>query len=1001
MLLQYSQAQNANNLSYSQIDSLLEVYENQSIQGVDKGISLALEASQISGKQDSISAIYLGKAALFYGLKGNKEKTIQGYQKTLEAFAKATGVHSSSYTLTLNGFGTFYQKIGNFDQARLLFTQAMNIQEKTIGKMNHEFALSLTNLADLYQETGNYDKALPLLIQVNNILEKVLGKLHSDFAVSLNNLATLHKRMGNFDKALPLLIQTNNILEKTIGKMHYLFAFSLNNLAVLHKNMGNYDKALLLLVQSNNILKNTFGKFHPAFASSLNGLATLHKNMGNFDQALLLHTQALNIRAKTLGKQHPSFAASLNNLATLHNSMGNVDQARSLHIQALNIRAKTFGKQHPSFTASLNNLAILHQTIGNFDQAWIYALQAIKSCSKITLSMTISPLWIDSLLNASFASNLHLENTITTLNTIFNLLQEDTTVYDAPYKQIILTDLATALLAKLRNNLSNDKDKLRLLAQSSLWLQRSLKCLHTREHNSKAFALADQNKSVLLHQASKSEKAYRLGHLPNALILTDKKLLKKQSQLQARLIEKRSEGEKDSLINELNHVNQDIDDFLQMIKSDYPKYYKLKYLQVDTKVANIQKLLDDKTALLEYVISDSIVHIFFVYNKQVSWKKIPISKDKLTQRIQNFHRVLSNYKIIAENNCLSYKIYTEQAHWFYQKLIAPVLANKKNIKNLILITDGELGHLPFETFLVEQAPQEVTNYNQLHYLVTDYNISYNYSASLWKENMEAPAPKNNGQILGVAANYDIQLDSSMMEIRLPTDQWLREILEPLPNARKEVEALQEKYQGFFAFDLLASEKMVKQKAGDFAILHFATHGILDTKRPILSSLAFTEDNDSIESNFWQAHEISKMQLNANLVVLSACETGFGKFEKGNGIASLARSFMYAGAPSLIVSLWQVNDYATSEIMKNFYENLANGMKVDQALRQAKLQYMKTAVGIMAHPAFWSPFIQIGKTQPISIKTKGGGLMLWIIGGAIFLLIFVGGFAISRRNRETT
>jgi CHAT domain-containing protein len=310
-----------------------------------------------------------------------------------------------------------------------------------------------------------------------------------------------------------------------------------------------------------------------------------------------------------------------------------------------------------------------------------------------------------------------------------------------------------------------------------------------------------------------------------------------------------------------------------------------------------------------------------------------------------------------------------------------------------------LGHLPFETFLMEQAPQNFTDYKQLHFLINDYHISYNYSATLWKENLEAPAPENNGQILAMAANYKINTDSSLKELRLPTDQRLRTNLKPLPAAIKEVEALQEEFKGFFAFDSLASEKTVKEKASDFAILHFATHGILNEKRPVLSSLAFTEDNDSTESNFWQAHEISKMELNANLVVLSACETGYGRFETGNGIASLSRAFMYAGASSLIVSLWQVNDLATSEIMKRLYYNLARGMKKDEALRYAKLDYMKSAKGIAAHPAFWSPFIQMGNTRPVSIARKGTALP-WIIAGAVVVFLF-SVFGMYRSKRENS
>ena len=841
-----------------------------------------------------------------------------------------------------------------------------------------------------------------------------MGEEHPEFATSLNNLAVLHQRMGNYEKALPLYIQAKNIREKVLGEEHPEFASLLNNLAYLYQLKGNYEKALILYIQAKNIRKKVLGEEHPDFATSLNNVALLYKRMGNYEKALPLYIQAINIYEKVLGEEHPDFANPLNNLAALHGEMGNYEKALPLFIQAKNIYEKVLGEEHPRFAKSLNSLAALHKDMGNYEKAWAALLQSIEVASSLKLSQNIRKTWADSLLQASYSSNRHLEEMKKSLSIVYALLGEqselpklgpedqrngkDKSLTESEEKQRIIADLAIQLLNKLLNQTSNEKDKLRILKQTGQWVDRSLKVLNTTEHSSNAFALADQNKSVLLFQATKSEAAYKLGNLPDSLVRKNKKMLKKQSKLQAKLVEKRPEGEKDSLRNELNHVNQNIDDFLKMIETAYPKYHKLKYQQTDTKVEDIQALLDKNTLLIEYLISDSLIHIFKVDKNEVQWFSQPLDKEELKDNIEALHKALNNYKLVTKNNNKAYRNYTEKAYWFYQKTLQPILKDVEGVENLIIVSDGELGHLPFETFLIEQAPQSVTDYHELHYLLNDYNISYNYSATLWKENKEAPAPENNGRILGMAANYNIKLDSSMKNVRLPSDQWLREALSALPAARKEVETLEEKYQGFFAFDSLASEKTVKEKATDFAILHFATHGILDSKRPILSSLAFSEDNDSTESNFWQAHEISKLELKADLVVLSACETGYGAFEKGNGIASLARSFMYAGASSLIVSLWQVNDFATSEIMKNLYSNLEDGMKKDEALRQAKLQYMKSVKGLSAHPVFWSPFILMGKTDAISIKRKGEE-MPWLIGGAVALLVLGGGFMMRRGRKE--
>jgi CHAT domain-containing protein len=986
-------------LDYPIIDSLMMVhYKNGDY---SKAIPL-MQAGQDKAKnqfgtEDSTFAEYTANLSLFYQETGQHNLALRFNIQSKNIREKVLGKEHLSFASSLNNLAVLHHKMGNLSLALPFYVQALNIQEKILGIEDFQFAGSLNNLAALHKSMGNFDLALPLFIKSKNIREKVLGIEHPKFATSLNNLAELHKRMGNFDLALPLYIQAMDIRKKVLGIEHPQFVTSLNNLGGLYKRMGNLDLAIPLCTQALNIQEKILGIEHPRFAVLLQNLAQLHAERDNYDLALQLCTQALNIQKKALGPEHPHFALLLNNLAELHSDMGNFDLALPLSIQAVNIIKKVLGTEHPDFASSLNDLARLHQNMNYYDKAWNVLKLAVNSSSSTNIEHTFNQNWLDTLAQAPFSSYEQFNNILNSLAIIYAVLQKDSTIINPLAKQIIVVDLAMTLLNRARKQLANEKDKLRILSNSNKWMLKSLKVFNKEEHSHKAFLRADQNKSVLLLQSTKSQAAYRLGALPDSLIFKDKKLLKRQSQLQAKLVEKRPKAQKDSLRNELNHVNQDLNVFIKKIQKDYPKYHKLKYKQVDPSLEQIQEHLDDNTAFLEYVIADSILHIFFVDKTHVEWSKSFVTNKELKNRIKALHDALSNYEMIIKNKEKAYRVYSLQAHWFYQNLVEPALKNKKDIKHLIIVTDGELGHLPFETFLVEQAGQKGTDYDKLHYLVDDYSISYNYSATLWKKNKETPAPKNNGQILGIAANYNMKLDSTLVNVRLPTDQWLRNTLNPLPAARKEVETLQDNYQGFFAFDSLASEKTVKEKASDFAILHFATHGILDAKRSILSSLAFSEDNDSIESNFWQAHEISKIQLNADLVVLSACETGYGEFEAGNGIASLARAFMYAGASSLIVSLWQVNDYATSEIMKNLYANLASGMKKDEALRQAKIQYIKSAKGVFAHPAFWSPFIQMGNTRPVFIKTKGASP--WLNGGFLIALIIGGGFLISRRKKK--
>ncbi len=954
--------------------------------------------AKVLGKEHPQFASSLNNLAALHDDMGEFDLALPLYLEAKSVRAKSVGSNTADYAQSLNNLASLYQKMGNFEIAVPLYKQAISIYGKTLGSSHPKYAQTLNNLAYLYQRMGDFEQALSLNIEARNNYEKAVGREHPSFANAMNNMASIYERMGDYDLALPLYIQTKDIFEKILEPSHPQFTVPMNNLAGLYYKMKEYNKALPLYIKSKDIREKVLGKNHPQFTTALNNLAALYKAKGNLDKALPLFIQAKDIRKRVLGETHPLYALSINNLASLYMEMGNYELALPLYIEAKNIRREILGKNHPDYAFSLNNLAVIHEKIGDWNLAWEYLGKAMNSSSGLNLTHDWTKTWADKLVNNSYASNLHLEEMIYSLSIAYSFLDHDTSVENSVEKQRLVSDLALALLSNQRNLVANESDKLRMLTKSTDWLQNSLKVLTPEIDISKAFNLSDQNKSVLLLQAIKSEAAYGLGEIPDSLVWQNKKLLKKQNEIQARLLERKSEETKRKLIDDLNQVNNDIDDFVKKIKKDYPKYHKLKYQQIDVKVEDIQKLIDDKTALLEYVISDSILHAFVIQKDKIHWHQIPVTATLLKNNIKKFHALLSSYDQIEEESRTN--DYMQLAHWFFKTTLAEALKGLQEIDNLIIIPDGELAHLPFESFLTQEVNQD-QGFAELPYLLKDYNISYNYSASLWKENKSNKKQENNGEIFALAANYQNKADSTTLRGRLPSLRSLRDALGPLPAARQEVEQLALTYRGYFGFDSLASERNLIEKIGNYAIIHLAMHGILDEKRPILSSLALTEDGDSLHDNFWQAHEISKMELNADLVVLSACETGFGRFEKGNGVASIARAFMYAGVPALVVSLWQVNDASTAIVMQNFYANLAKGQSKAAALRQAKLDYLQEAASenpIAAHPAFWSPFILIGDEEPIQIYQRATyNWFWWSIGIGIVLLIILLLFLAKRQG----
>jgi CHAT domain-containing protein len=249
--------------------------------------------------------------------------------------------------------------------------------------------------------------------------------------------------------------------------------------------------------------------------------------------------------------------------------------------------------------------------------------------------------------------------------------------------------------------------------------------------------------------------------------------------------------------------------------------------------------------------------------------------------------------------------------------------------------------------------------------------------------------RNNGGILGMAATYNQPF------INIPEDRMaLRQGLVELEGAKNEVYFLEQTYKGQFWMEALATEANFKNSSENYAVVHLALHGLVNNRMPMKSGLVFTEDGDTIEDNLLFAYELSNLNLNTNLLVLSACSTGDGSYQKGEGVLSLGRGFMYAGASSILTTLWQINDQSTQKIMQYFYQNLYEGMDKDVALQQAKISYIDEANGVIAHPVFWAAYVLIGDTGTVAIYSKNSFAWRWLPIGLVLVGIF--GFFIRKR-----
>lgn len=992
--------ENLLHLDFNSLDSMLNTNLEQNKYALCLAIAqtAALKAKQQFGEVDSIYFKYTLEEAKCHTELTQYSKSESILKQLIPSMKEGLGERHKDYLIALFDLTILYFKMGNSLKALSLSKRVISLRKTQLELNNLTYATQLNDFATYYHKAGKYEETIPLYLQAKAIYKNILGEESAYYAISINNLASVYENLNDYQKALPLYIQANRVLKKTHGTADQNYMISLSNIGLLYQKMGQYKESLATFKEAKTYVEKALGKAHPRYAALLSNTANLYVNQGKNLEALPLLKNSKDIIASTLGKNHPYYAYILHNLANAQHRIKNYDEALNLYKESASLIEQKYGASHPKYISILINFVACYREDRQYKKAWFYLQKGFKSYLNKPLSTNITEAWADSIIQFSTKSNAYRSGLIEMINGTFKLLEKDPNIIKKRKKKLILSKVANDLLNYSSDNIGSERDKLLVLEKSTEWLQKSLLILDSAKDAITAFEYSDQNKSVLLMQATQAKQNYVIGDLPDSLVLKDRKLLKLKSELEAKLLEQRTDVEKIELRKKLNDLNQDIDNFGAFLKNKYPKYYQLKYKRSRTKVDQIQKLLDDHTCLIQYVLTDSFVHIFRIDHKDTRWIKKSLSLKTLNAKIQLFRKTLSNYKSLIQERKESYNDYSEQAYWFYQTLLNPVLEDQKLIKNIIIISDGQLGHIPFEAFLVEPAPPGKNDFKDLHYVVQDYNISYNFSATYWKESKLKPTNQNNGQMLALAANYEIMLDSQATDTRLITELDLRQTLKKLPEVNREVDRLKNNFQGLFLYDKLAAEKAVKQKALDYAVLHFATHGILDKNRPLFSALALTEDSDRIENNFLHAYEISKMELNADLVVLSACETGYGRFENGNGIASLARAFSYAGASSLIASLWQVNDYTTPIIMNFLYHQLSKGISKDEALRMAKIKYIEESTGFASHPAFWSSFIIIGNTSPIQLQKKGH-TMAWGIGIGILALLGIGGFIFVVRQQQ--
>jgi CHAT domain-containing protein len=558
-------------------------------------------------------------------------------------------------------------------------------------------------------------------------------------------------------------------------------------------------------------------------------------------------------------------------------------------------------------------------------------------------------------------------------------------------------ELAIKLLEKIRNRIDSETSQYLMSAQESqiyyfaqLVCNELLRATGDPIYKDLSYQINEKGKAFTLLSSIRSKEAIKYGNIPLELLERESEL-NKQISAHSELIfaekEKEHPNQKrietwESILFELQF---EYDQLVEFFEEKYPKYYELKYDNSVISLDELQKKLDKNEVLIEYSLADSILYTYVIGKDLSIIKELQIDST-LVNNCSELYEIMTKQSF-SDNARYTFENYTRLAYDLYKVLVEPLEAYIKG-KNMIIIPDGQISYVPFDALLTKETHFTDPDYYDLPYMLYQNGLSLSYSATIhFTDNKALRQSKND--ILAFAPDY---LNLAGLN---PGYSFLRQDdlakLRRIPGVKEEVKQISSILNAEVYLDEQATETHFKEKANDFRILHLAMHTLLNDEDPLYSKLAFTQMVDTVNDGFLHTYEVYNMDLNAELTVLSSCNSGMGILQKGEGIQSLARGFTYAGCPSILMTLWEVADLSTVDIMTQFYHYLGEGKSKSEALRLSKIDYLKHADLLKSNPFFWSSFVIMGNAQAIYPKvyrTYALNAILLFIPGLIVLILYI-------------
>ncbi len=1015
-------------------ETLLKVVDIHRIQGkADSAEMVIQEARTIQKKHFDDNKVYIADLSHREGLlfldKGELDSAVIWFKHSIENRVVATGANDTALALTYNGLGTigFFRR--DYDAALENYNKAYMLASKRKNPEDADLSRYLQNLGIIYAQKGDYKQAENALVKSLAIVEKITDPYDPDLANRYLNMGRLMALMNNEAAALPYYDKSEKILLKKLTPDHPDIGSLYQNKGQTYVHLGDYEKALLYFKKALSIAEKNYGSTHVQVLEVNMNIGYALEKKEDFTNALIYYKASIPPDENSEAAIKP-----YSNLASLYTKMGNIDLAEEYYLKSIKLAAKYLGDSHPE-TALLYTRFGYFQLMENRGDLGLlmfkHGLDISKSQFGIN-SREVSNNYTH--LGAYFTKIFKLSQAVNYYNkAILTLIPEskDTAMMANPAEKLLVPDrylvnalngkanalfvmaqanddvklmnlsletykLAVKAVEKLRAMYQNEESKLQISDDEQKTYINTVKVAvelyrmsGEEKYAEQAFKYADKGKSAVLISSMLELEARQFGEIPKSILQLENQLKLDLASYSRYIYEAQLEASPNAekiRFWEAREFELQVryDSLILVLEADYPEYHSLKYKEPELNIQKIKDNLEPGRTLIEYALGDTMLFTFVVSKDKFD----VISKRISTQFRRNIQTVTSSTQAedLMSKQKSDYLNYINAAHELYIDLLAPVKNIDKD-KKLIIVPDAEIGYISFDMLLTAAGDSTKMDFKNLPYLIYDHIISYSASAALQYSGLQNKQKKPVRNLLAMAPSYDnlTNLDEDGFVDETGNTVYLL----PIPGVENEITKIRKILNGKSLVGEDATERSFKERAADYNILHFAMHTLINNEKPMLSKLVFYQDGDTIEDGMLNTYELFGMDLNAGLAVLSACNTGAGMLLKGEGIMSLARGFIYAGVPSIVMTMWSVDDQASAQIVTSFYEYLNAGMPKDEALRQAKLDMLAEGNMLRSHPYYWAAYVTIGDYSPMKFVKP-----LWLnilfaaiaLGSAISLIV---------------